>query len=78
MSQTNRVLHSFNAPCGNLCVDVFCRPDGSFGFEEYRRDVEDMRGWFAIGHYEQRRFPTETRAVQAAQDTVAWLEDVAL
>jgi len=26
------------------CVDVFARPDGTFGFEEFRRDPEDM-GW---------------------------------
>jgi hypothetical protein len=23
------------------CVDLFRRPDGSFGFEAFRRDVED-------------------------------------
>ena len=23
------------------CVDLFSRPDGSYGFEEFRRDVED-------------------------------------
>ena len=23
------------------CVDLFRRPDGSYGFEEFRRDVED-------------------------------------
>jgi hypothetical protein len=27
------------------CVDCFSRPDGSFGFEEFRRDVEDGGAW---------------------------------
>ncbi len=27
------------------CVDLFRRPDGSFGFEEFRRDVEDAGNW---------------------------------
>jgi hypothetical protein len=26
----------------NRCVDLFSRPDGSYGFEEFRRDVEDQ------------------------------------
>ena len=25
----------------NRCVDLFSRLDGSYGFEEFRRDVED-------------------------------------
>ena len=27
-------------PEGDGCVDVFWRPDGSFGFEEFRKDPE--------------------------------------
>ena len=27
------------------CVDLFSRPDGSFGFEEFRRDPEDRGEW---------------------------------
>ncbi|SFI32508.1 hypothetical protein SAMN05216304_102260 [Bosea sp. OK403] len=27
------------------CVDCFSLPDGSFGFEEFRRDVEDGGAW---------------------------------
>jgi len=46
-----RVIASFNNPAGDHCVDIFVRDDGTFGFEEYRRDPEDMRGWFPLHRY---------------------------
>ena len=55
------------------CVDLFVRPDGTFGFEEYRRDMEDGRGWFAIGGYGALIFPTADDARAAAVATVGWL-----
>jgi hypothetical protein len=30
------------------CVDLFSRPDGSFGFEEFRRDPEDRGEWTPV------------------------------
>ena len=44
MAHDNKVVQSFNLDGGSRCVDVFLRPDGSFGFEEYRREAEDLRG----------------------------------
>ena len=41
MAHLNKVIRSINAPGDARCVDLFARPDGSFGFEEYRRDPED-------------------------------------
>ena len=49
MAHVNRVLRSINDEDASRCVDIFLRPDGSIGFEEYRRDVEDGRGWFPVG-----------------------------
>jgi hypothetical protein len=37
----NRVLASLENLYGDRCVDVYVRADGSFGFEEFRRDPED-------------------------------------
>lgn len=68
------VLRSINNPDGSLCVDVFSRPDGSIGFEEFRRDVEDTRGWFAIGGHAERRFSSAEDALQAATEAVVWFE----
>jgi len=33
------VLESIENQGHNRCVDIFVRPDGSFGFEEFRRDT---------------------------------------
>ena len=72
----NLVLQSINAADGARCVDVFRRPDGSFGFEEYRRDVEDGRGWFPIGGYADRSFDSEDDALGVARTKVSWLRDL--
>ena len=73
MAHQNKVMQSINAPNGFICVDVFCRPDGSFGFEEYRLDAEDGRGWFPIGNYGAEIFSSQTAAFRAACLNVKWL-----
>ena len=55
------------------CVDLFRRPDGTHGFEEVRRDVEDARGWFPIGGHAARSFGDEAAALEAALAAVPWL-----
>lgn len=41
----NKVSTLLQSPCGDNCVDVFVLDDGTFGFEEYRRDpAEDESG----------------------------------
>lgn len=74
MAEKNLVLQSVNATDGGRCVDIFRRPDGTFGFEEYRRDVEDSRGWFAIGGYGDRAFASEDDALRTARARVSWLQ----
>ena len=69
----NKVMQSINDADGLRCVDVFARPDGSFGFEEYRRDVEDPHGWRAIGGHDAMRFDTAEAAFEAALKRVRWL-----
>jgi len=73
MAHRNRVLRSINSDDASRCVDVFLRPEGSVGFEEYRRDVEDGRGWFAIGGHASRSFDDENAAFQAALAEIPWL-----
>lgn len=69
----NRVVASFNNATGDHCVDVFVRDDGTFGFEEYRRDAEDMKGWFSLCRYAGQVFATEDDALARAKATVAWM-----
>lgn len=56
-------------------MDIFCRPDGSFGFELYRREPEDAHGWFPVGHYAGMAFPDAAAAQAAAGRAERWIED---
>ena len=77
MAQENKVLRSINTPDGGRCVDIFIRPDDTFGFEEFRRDGEDPGGWFPIGGHGDRSFTTAEDAFQQALAAVPWLNDAA-
>jgi hypothetical protein len=76
MATANRVLRSIETDDGGRCVDLFARPDGTFGFEEYRRDIEDGRGWFAIGFHASGVYETADGAWRDALSKVAWLGEV--
>jgi len=71
-----KVLASPSTPSVDRCVDIFTRPDGTFGFEEFRRDPEDMGAWTPIAYYSEREFSTAEEATAAARDAVRWLGDV--
>lgn len=73
MAHVDKVLRSIDDHGALRCVDVFRRPDGTIGFEEFRRDVEDARGWFPIGGHARRVFHDEGAALDAALAAVAWL-----
>ena len=75
MAHRNTVVHSINDTGARRCVDIFRRPDATIGFEEYRRDVEDGRGWFATGGYAARIYRDERSALEAAMIAVPWLKD---
>jgi hypothetical protein len=77
VAHKNKVLRSVNTPDGGRCVDIFLRPDGTFGFEEFRRDVEDPSGWFPIGGHIGIKFITEEDAFDQAGASVSWLNDTA-
>lgn len=70
-----KVLSSHENEYADRCVDVFARPDGTYGFEEYRRDAEDMGAWTPVAHYSARSFPTREEAWSQATHSVAWLAE---
>jgi len=55
------------------CVDLFSRPDGSFGFEEFRRDVEDAGAWTPVAYYSGAAYASKDAALSAAVKAVVWL-----
>ncbi|HBQ49433.1 MAG TPA: hypothetical protein DD728_11240 [Hyphomonas atlantica] len=67
------VLASLENDDGTRCVDLFRRADGTHGFEEYRRDPEDPRGWSGAAGFSARVFDDENAARTAAQSAVKWL-----
>ena len=75
MAHVNKVIRSINLAGDNICVDVFRRPDGTYGFDEFRRDPEDGRGWYSIGYYGEQTFGSFDQAFEEAKASVAWLRD---
>ncbi len=67
------VLASHETGEANRCVDVFARPDGTFGFEEFRRDPEDMGAWTPVAYFSGDEYPTANEALSAAIEAVPWL-----
>jgi len=57
------------------CIDLFSRPDGSYGFEEFRRDVEDGGEWTPVQYYSGSTFVSREAALAEAMQSVAWLAD---
>jgi hypothetical protein len=51
---------------GDRCVDVFTRPDESFGFEEFRRDAEDAGAWTPVSYFSGLRYPSKGEVLAEA------------
>ena len=69
------VFDSIESDGHDRCVDLFGRPDGSFGFEEFRRDVEDAGLWTPVAYYSSATYASKDAALQAAVKAVAWLSE---
>jgi hypothetical protein len=69
------VLASLENDTHDRCVDIFLRPDGSYGFEEFRRDPEDAGAWTPVRFYAGKSFATKDEALAEATRAVTWLDD---
>lgn len=58
------------------CVDMLCRSDGTFGFEEFRRDIEDRGEWTPLGYHSGSAYASSAAAYSAAEAAVPWLAGV--
>ena len=67
------VFRSIENEDHDRCVDLFRRPDGTFGFEEFRRDVEDAGRWTPVQGYAALRYGDDRAALAAATNAVLWL-----
>ena len=67
------VLESIENGDHDRCVDIFRRPDGTHGFEEFRRDPEDRGAWTPVRHFSGTKFATRDTARAAALTWMPWL-----
>jgi hypothetical protein len=70
------VLVSVENPEHDRCVDIFSRPDCSYGFEEFRRDVEDGGRWTPVQYYSGAAYVSSGEALDTAKRCVPWLADI--
>jgi hypothetical protein len=71
----DKVLASVENSHRDHCVDIFLRPDGTYGFEEYRRDPEDNGRWQCLNRYAPQVFNSLEDAMAKAKTVVIWLKD---
>lgn len=69
------VLASIENLEANRCVDLFLRPDGTYGFEEFRRDPEDAGAWTPVQHYAATIYASKEAALTAATGAVIWFAE---
>lgn len=67
------VLDSIENAEHDRCVDLFRRPDGTYGFEEFRRDPEDAGLWTPVRYHSAASFASKDAALAAAVNAVVWL-----
>lgn len=75
MAHINKVVRSINLDGEAICVDIFLRADGTYGFDDFRRDPEDGRGWYGIGPHGAASFGTFEQALAETKVKVHWLAD---
>lgn len=70
------VFVSVENPEHDRCVDIFSRQDGTFGFEEFRRDVEDAGQWTPVQYYSGVSYVSSAEALETAERCVPWLTEM--
>ncbi len=76
LTRTMKVLDSLHNSFADRCVDIFIRDDGTFGYEEYRREFEDGGSWYSLHRYSQQVFNTYSQAHAQAKISVEWLVEL--
>ena len=75
LARKYRVMQSINLDGEHICVDILLRNNGTYGFDEFRRDPEDTNGWYSIGHFGNQVFDDADAALTKAKNSVRWLSD---
>ena len=76
LDKTWVVFESIENDQHDRCVDFFQRPDGSWGYEEFRRDVEDRSGWRPVAYYADGSYASKDDAYRTAARVILWLPEM--
>lgn len=68
----DQLTNSFENTERSRCVDIVRSADGRFRFQEWRREPEDLAGWFMMFDSHAQTFDTEELAVASARSAIAW------
>ncbi len=74
MAKNYKVTNSFENDERNKCVDIIQSLEGAYRFQEWRRDAEDIHGWFLLQDSLPLTFVTESEAVLSATEFVSWFK----
>jgi hypothetical protein len=65
-------LHNRDA---DRCVKIIRQPNGTFGFQEFRREPEDAGRWSLVSDTPAANLATREQALDAACGQVDWLRE---
>jgi hypothetical protein len=75
MPMASGVIATLHNKDADRAVKIIKRSDGTFGFNEFRRDPEDAGGWTLVRENPQGIYATQEQATAAAR--AGWLRDTA-
>ena len=74
VAMKSKVLASLEDSTRTSCVDIFLRADGTFGFEEYRANLDSGVGWQSLARFSHLIFASGEEALREAQRVIPWLD----
>ena len=74
MSKNYLVAHSIDNQEKSRCIDIIQDLNGKFRFQEWRREPEDLSGWFLMLDSSPKTSPTAKEAIVAAKQAIAWFD----
>lgn len=74
MSKNYLVAHSIDNQEKSRCIDIIQDLNGKFRFQEWRREPEDLSGWFLMLDSSPKTYPTAKEAIVAAKQAIAWFD----
>jgi hypothetical protein len=72
MKKQYQVVDSFENEQSNRCVDIIQDQEGRFRYQEWRREPEDLAGWFLMRDSQPESFASARQATLAAQKFITW------